>query len=187
MASVSGVVPTPPHMLSTSSSSSSGKGATRSIQLKGRNSVTVTTYGRTVPWEARLKTKDRTIWSHSRASYYCCTIQLLYSQVSSQYSSGRQGFLAMEAPLHPTPMARPMMKGKIYVDASNKPTFQVRERAVNIQQPVWDMQYSVCCLCILWYQQCVVRLPAFLLRIWWWDNVPLQDLRLTLRVFRSWR
>lgn len=35
----------------------------------------------------------------------------------------------MEAPLHPTPMARPMMKGKIYVDASNKPTFQVSERA----------------------------------------------------------
>eukprot|EP00752_Nemacystus_decipiens_P008857 g7903.t2 len=30
----------------------------------------------------------------------------------------------MEAPLHPTPMQRPMMKGKIYVDASNKPTFQ---------------------------------------------------------------
>ncbi|CAM9665388.1 unnamed protein product [Pylaiella littoralis] len=30
----------------------------------------------------------------------------------------------METPLHPTPMARPMMKGKIYVDASNKPTFQ---------------------------------------------------------------
>ncbi|CAM9117656.1 unnamed protein product, partial [Ectocarpus sp. 6 AP-2014] len=30
----------------------------------------------------------------------------------------------METPLHPTPMQRPMMKGKIYVDASNKPTFQ---------------------------------------------------------------
>ncbi|CAM9694233.1 unnamed protein product [Laminaria digitata] len=30
----------------------------------------------------------------------------------------------MEAPLHPTPMQRPMMKGKIYVDASQKPTFQ---------------------------------------------------------------
>lgn len=34
----------------------------------------------------------------------------------------------MEAPLHPTPMQRPMMKGKIYVDASNKPTFQVTSR-----------------------------------------------------------
>ena len=33
----------------------------------------------------------------------------------------------METPLHPTPMQRPMMKGKIYVDASNKPTFQVRK------------------------------------------------------------
>lgn len=32
----------------------------------------------------------------------------------------------METPLHPTPMARPMMKGKIFVDVSNKPTFQVR-------------------------------------------------------------
>lgn len=29
--------------------------------------------------------------------------------------------------MHPTPMQRPMMKGKIYVDASNKPTFQVRK------------------------------------------------------------
>jgi len=31
----------------------------------------------------------------------------------------------METPLHPTPMARPMMKGKLFIDVSNKPTFQV--------------------------------------------------------------
>ena len=31
----------------------------------------------------------------------------------------------METPLHPTPMQRPMMKGEIYVDELNKPTFQV--------------------------------------------------------------
>ncbi|CAM9934080.1 unnamed protein product [Ectocarpus fasciculatus] len=30
----------------------------------------------------------------------------------------------METPLHPTPMQRPMMKGEIYVDELNKPTFQ---------------------------------------------------------------
>lgn len=30
-----------------------------------------------------------------------------------------------EQPLHPTPMNHPMMKGKMTVDVSNKPTFQV--------------------------------------------------------------
>lgn len=34
--------------------------------------------------------------------------------------------LEKEQPLHPTPMEEPMMKGKIYVDASQKPTVQVR-------------------------------------------------------------
>lgn len=38
----------------------------------------------------------------------------------------------MEPPLHPTPMQRPMMKGKIYVDASNKPTFQVNFQLTSI-------------------------------------------------------
>lgn len=61
----------------------------------------------------------------------------------------------METPLHPTPMARPMMKGKIFVDVSNKPTFQVRPCL------------SVCRLS--------VSLAGWIVGVWAWERNGSQD------------